>query len=60
MTKWLEESPVNRAKCIAHYLHANLREAYAQAMSLKESESKSDKASGGVSYGSMMQSMGLA
>jgi hypothetical protein len=28
MREWQEESVLNRAKCVAHVLHKNLRESY--------------------------------
>lgn len=51
MREWLEETPLNRAKCTAHMIHRNLRDQYDQ-----EKASDPDKKSvGGKSHGGLSQ-----
>lgn len=53
LSAWQQETSVNRAKCVAHYMHRNLRDSY-----MAEAGDKKPETKGG--YGSMLQSMGLA
>jgi hypothetical protein len=39
MQQWLEETPMNRAKCVAHIIHRNNRQRY-------ESEQKKPEPTG--------------
>lgn len=52
---WSVETPVNRAKCVAHWLHRNLRDAF----SAEAAMSKGDKKEGAHGYNDLMKSMGL-
>lgn len=38
MREWLEETPENRAKCVAHFIHRNLRSQYNMEHSNPDSE----------------------
>jgi hypothetical protein len=64
MTAWQEESSLNKAKCIAHYLHASLRESYASDMALSEGDKSAGSSSNGngtanQSMHHMLASLGL-
>jgi len=51
--EWEVESPVRRAKCMAHWLHARIREAYLA----EEAESGGGKKSGNL--GGIMSALGM-
>jgi hypothetical protein len=63
MTQWQEESSLNKAKCIAHYLHASLRESYASDMALSEGDKSAGSSNGNgtanQSMHHMLASLGL-
>ncbi len=54
LSAWQQETPANRARCVAHYLHRNLRDAYSSEMAL----GKGDKPKAG-GYSAMLAGMGI-
>ena len=49
---------MNQSRCMAHYLHRTMREAYVSEVSMKKSKG-GKSTDGGASYNRLMSSMGI-
>jgi hypothetical protein len=57
MSQWRSESLVNQARCIAHYLHKNMRESYIAEKSEEKAKASANGNSG--SHAAFLTKMGL-
>ncbi len=58
VSEWQVETPVNRARCVAHCLHKGLRAGYEHERAIEKADGKNKKAPG-ADYGDYMKRMGL-
>lgn len=61
LSDWLQETPTNRAKVVAHHIHKNLRESYLAEAGKNEGSKGGGRGTrdGGQSYKDLMGAMGI-